>query len=600
MIRPTLRKVLLGTLALGFATADFAATPKHGWLSTRDNYILNENGNIVQLKGMSFFWSTEAWPGYSFYNAGTLNALVDDWKCTVVRVAYDRSSGWSGCQAVIDAAIAKGIYVILDWHCHDAENNTSQAVSWFTEKANAYKNTPNIIFEPYNEPVTSGSAVAQDGSEANAVKTWNAIKPYFTSVTKAIRQTGAKNLIIIGTPYYCQHPQVAANDPPKDDSGNPFENIAYSFHFYAASHGPNAYYVERDGGGYENTYLEKAVERVPVFVTEWGTTHRDGGEGGANTYVDEANTDWWFDNFINKYHLGHCNWSVSSFQTSSAFNGSASSPSASGAIAKRYIQQGEDEFVPDWILGYEGPSKDSTFTMPSEFHAASRFNRFYGTHAESASVAFSYRDAVDRRIPGKSNYTALKITPSEQDNWVSYNINLNAATKCLLVRYMAALGKGTIEIIVDDNKEGEIELQTPSSTTAPWITATLPVEIASGDHTLKFNFINTTGTYYNIEWFQLFEGICSTSSEWKPVKSSVYMERASITPVRNGVSITLPATGRFTGYTLMRPDGRTVKNGAIGGGARSIAVNNLSTGLWLLRLDGHKGVQMHQVVVAAE
>ena len=48
---------------------------------------------------------------------------------------------------------------------------------------------------------------------------------------------------------------MASNDPILDDDGKPFKNVAYAFHFYAASHGPEAYYVKQEGtGGYEPTF----------------------------------------------------------------------------------------------------------------------------------------------------------------------------------------------------------------------------------------------------------------------------------------------------------------------------------------------------------
>ena len=38
----------------------------------------------------------------------------------MVRVAYDRNeendNGWDDVKTIIDAAIAEGIYVIIDWH----------------------------------------------------------------------------------------------------------------------------------------------------------------------------------------------------------------------------------------------------------------------------------------------------------------------------------------------------------------------------------------------------------------------------------------------------------------------------------------------------
>ena len=336
------RGVIAGLVVICTMSTSMAATAveRHGWLKTQGGYLLNEHGNIVQLRGLSFYWSNPAWSGYSYYNEGTLNALVDQWKCTVVRLAYDRdhgnNNGWDGVQTVLNAAIKKGIYVIIDWHAHDAHNNEGAAVQFFREQAQKYKNTPNVIFEPYNEPINL-SGNREDGTQTTAEATWKGIKGYLKNVTQAIRDEGSKNLVILGTPFFCQFVNVAAGDQIKDKNGNTFENVAYAFHFYSASHGPEAYYVKGgDVGGMEGEYLQGGLGKVPVFVTEWGTTHSDGGE--AHDYIDAENTEWWFSKFIDgQYKLSHCNWSVSNFEPSSAFSG-GTSPSASGKIAQKYIR----------------------------------------------------------------------------------------------------------------------------------------------------------------------------------------------------------------------------------------------------------------------
>jgi len=51
-------------------------------LSVAGNNVVGEHGDIVQLKGMSFFWSQ--WQG-QYYTEGVVNWLVDDWKCSLLR-----------------------------------------------------------------------------------------------------------------------------------------------------------------------------------------------------------------------------------------------------------------------------------------------------------------------------------------------------------------------------------------------------------------------------------------------------------------------------------------------------------------------------------
>uniref|UniRef100_A0A915EIZ5 Uncharacterized protein n=1 Tax=Ditylenchus dipsaci TaxID=166011 RepID=A0A915EIZ5_9BILA len=114
----------------------FAAAPPYGQLSVSGTKLKGSNGQNVQLRGLSLFWSQ--WMG-QYYNAGTVQALKCSW-----------NANWFVLQW---AAIDQGIYVIIDWHAHD--NYQSQAVSFFI--------------------------------------------PYHTAVIKAIRQYDTKNVIILGT-----------------------------------------------------------------------------------------------------------------------------------------------------------------------------------------------------------------------------------------------------------------------------------------------------------------------------------------------------------------------------------------------------------------
>ncbi len=75
------------------------------------------------------FWSV--WEGEKFYNASAVDTLVNDWDVTVVRAAMTANTSGLGyvnnadaekrkVKAIVDAAIARGIYVLIDWHDHDA------------------------------------------------------------------------------------------------------------------------------------------------------------------------------------------------------------------------------------------------------------------------------------------------------------------------------------------------------------------------------------------------------------------------------------------------------------------------------------------------
>ncbi len=568
---------------------------KHGWLKTEKGYLLNERGNIVQLRGMSFYWSNPAWQeGYKYYSAKTVDALVDQWKCTVVRVAYDRDSGvdlgWSAVETVIKAAINRGIYVIIDWHAHDANNYASAAIDFFTKQARLYRETPNVIFEPFNEPKTEPKG--GDGSRTVAEATWTAIKGYLKNVTQAIRDEQAQNLVLIGTPYYCQYVNVAVADPIKDRNNKPFANIAYTFHFYAASHGSEAYYVKgTDEGGLEMSFLDEAAGRgEAIFISEWGTSHSDGGQNG-HTVVDEENTKRWFDKFVNgPYHFSWCNWSVSDFQPSSAFSSGTTNPSTSGRIVQGYLNDTVDEYEPLWITGKKGPAQDTVFTIPAVYHQASIYNRYYGANAGAADVLYSQRDNIDRRIP-LTGYTALKVTAGEDDSWVAYFIKSTSATENIVARYLAPDGAGTVEIMLDGVKAGQLDLQK----TASWESIKVPLQIAPGEHTVKFNFVTTTGAGYLIEWFELCS-TCTQSATSPRLQLKHDPATVTIASTDKGFALMLHPSHSYESYRLIVPDGSVAQSGIIVRGCRIVPIRDLACGVWVLELDGRAGRIVRRLV----
>lgn len=139
---------------------------KHGRLRTQGNQIVDKNNTAVSLAGNSLFWSN-AGDTSDFYNAQTVKHLANNWNSSIIRVAMGVKENWDGgtgyidspnfqknkIRKVIDAAIDEGIYVIIDWHTHEAEQYTSEAADFFKEMASIYGNRPNIIYEIYNEPI---------------------------------------------------------------------------------------------------------------------------------------------------------------------------------------------------------------------------------------------------------------------------------------------------------------------------------------------------------------------------------------------------------------------------------------------------------------
>jgi endoglucanase len=253
---------------------------KHGSLKIVGNQIQDKNGAPVQFKGMSLFWSQ--WAG-SFYNASTVNTLADDWHASLVRVAMGvESDGYlmnpaaekAKVKVIVDAASAKGIYVIIDWHDHNASQHTEQAKAFFSEMAQTYGKQPNVIFEVFNEP---------DGEP------WGEVKNYAEQVIGVIRGAGSDNVVVVGTPTWSQDVDIAANDPITK-----YANVAYTLHFYAGSHKQ----ALRDKA---KTALSKGLA---LFTTEWGTCAASGNGG-----LDLNESQVWI-NFLNENKISWANWSL--------------------------------------------------------------------------------------------------------------------------------------------------------------------------------------------------------------------------------------------------------------------------------------------------
>lgn len=187
----------------------------------------------------------------------------------------------------VDAAIAAGIYIIIDWHNLSDGNSMkykSEALTFFREMAELYKNTPNVLYEICNEP--NGDNVTWQG----------VVKPYAEEVISAIRQIDDDGVILVGTPNWSQRVDIAADDLLA------FDNIMYVCHFYAGSHFSDL----RDK-------VEYALGKdAAVFVTEWGTTANT---GDSILYPEE--TFAWID-FMDEHKISWANWSITTRKESTA------------------------------------------------------------------------------------------------------------------------------------------------------------------------------------------------------------------------------------------------------------------------------------------
>ena len=190
-----------------------SATPvsEHGALSVSGNSLVDANGRAVQLKGVSthgLAWFPE------YISKEAFKGLRDDWGANAVRLALYTEEYGGYCsngsksqlkekiQEGVQAATDLGMYVIIDWHVLSDQNpnkHKNDAITFFREMAEKYKNQSNVLYEICNEP--------------NGGTSWTQVKSYAEAVIKEIRAIDANAIILIGTPTWSQDVDIAAKNP---------------------------------------------------------------------------------------------------------------------------------------------------------------------------------------------------------------------------------------------------------------------------------------------------------------------------------------------------------------------------------------------------
>lgn len=217
-------------------------------------FLCDASGNTVVLNGPSLGWHSN-WG--RFYNDSTVIALKEKWGANITRAAigahtsgdvvkcYDADSAdaMNKLFTVIDAAIANGMYIICDWHSH--ENRLDDATEFFTTVTERYGDSPNILYEIWNEP-----------TEVE----WQEIKDYAEKLIPVIRKNAPSSVIIVGTPKWDQDVDIASESPLE------FDNLLYALHFYAASHGDE----------FRDKARKAIANGLPLIISECGSMENTG------------------------------------------------------------------------------------------------------------------------------------------------------------------------------------------------------------------------------------------------------------------------------------------------------------------------------------
>ena len=255
----------------------------HGKLAVKGTDLVDENGNKVQLRGMSSH-------GLLWYPEYTNYASISETKkhgANMFRIAMysdDRNGGyvqkselsWKLMQTAIENTLAADMYVIVDWHVLNDQNplhNVEKAKEFFSEVSARYKEEKGILYEICNEP--------------NGETTWEDIVKYANQVIPVIRANAPNAVVLVGTPDY----SYSITKVHKDALS--YKNLMYSYHFYA--------------GQFDDSYKDMIAtckdNGVPVFVSEWGINT----EQNQNRALEQGKQ---FARYLNEEGLSFAAWSL--------------------------------------------------------------------------------------------------------------------------------------------------------------------------------------------------------------------------------------------------------------------------------------------------
>lgn len=252
----------------------------NGQLAVSGTQLVNAEGTPIMLRGASFGWHN-LWP--RFYNEDAVAWIADDWKCNVVRASMglhiednyleNPEYALQCVNNVIKGAIKNGVYVLIDFHSH--KKFTDEAIKFFEMMAKQYGEYPNVIYEIWNEP---------------DYFSWKEVKEYSEKVVDAIRAIDSDNIILVGSPHWCQDIDTVAVDPI---TGR--DNLMYTMHFYAGTH--KQWLRDRT-----DTAMAKGI---PIFVSECA-----GMEASGDGPIDEEEWKRYID-WMEDRKISWIAWSIS-------------------------------------------------------------------------------------------------------------------------------------------------------------------------------------------------------------------------------------------------------------------------------------------------
>lgn len=260
-----------------------------GRLQVVGGKLCAERGEPVMLRGVS---SNGLITAEDFINESLFRELSEDRGVNLFRFAMytygvgvvgyctggDKERHKQDIVKGVELARAHDMYALIDWHIlsdGDPNQYLDDAEAFFAEMAERFRDYDNVLYEICNEP--------------NGVD-WPTVKTYAEQIIPAIREKDPDSVIIVGNPDWSKDLRSVADDPLN------FDNILYTLHFYAASHGQDL----------RDMTEQLSQQGLPIFVTEFGVTSSSGGFPR-----DLESADLWIE-LLEREQISYCMWSFSS------------------------------------------------------------------------------------------------------------------------------------------------------------------------------------------------------------------------------------------------------------------------------------------------
>ena len=362
----------------------------NGKLSVKGADLVNQYGEKYQLYGLS----THGLQWFSkVVNFDTICAIQENFGNNVIRFAlYTDEDGYcdgsaskkqqmlSTIEKGIEIATQLGLYVIVDWHMVGAENPDdknpltylAESKEFFSYMSEKYKDQDNIIYEIMNEP--------------NGSTTWADCKKYANEVIPLIRKN-TDAIILVGNPKWTADLNSVMKDPLVG-----YENIMYTYHFYAADHSNTSQVVTAYDKGF------------PVFISEFGFM-----ESSGDGNISETNGNKW-KKVLDTRNISYVAWNISNskgsasifkYNTSNLSDVSDSNLKTWGVYLKNWYRakslnqdetNQEENLVPTVELMMEVPEWSSSYEcfILSPNHSESRLDYTWESTNEGVLTVSEY------------------------------------------------------------------------------------------------------------------------------------------------------------------------------------------------------------------